>query len=252
MGSFKKKIAILSLFNDKHSTITASEIVHHLDLPLSTTYRYIADLKACGLMEDDAKPGHYRPGTKILELAQIARKALGIENIALPIMQQLAKQTEETVLLLLRRGNKVMCVERCESSHALKFSSDRGRIMCMHAGASSRVIMAYLDELEQDRIIREEGLPRFTKNTITHPVKLKESLKRIRENGFAISEGELDPGAIGIAAPILCKDSMLRGGLSIAGPANRIFGLKVDKFTRLVVQAANEIAKLLNKMEPLS
>jgi DNA-binding IclR family transcriptional regulator len=119
----------------------------------------------------------------------------------------------------------------------------------MHAGASAKTLMAHLDKKEQDRVIKEEGLPKFTEKTITDPDKLKKDLEKIRNNGFCVSTEELDPGVRGIAAPIIDKNGELKAGLSISGPVDRITDSKVEKFIPLVVRSANEIAKLINKLE---
>lgn len=247
-NTFSKIMDILFLFNKNQSVLSVSGITSKLNLPISTTYRYIANLKTKGLIEEYGDKGHYRLGLKILELAQSLREQLSIADIALPIMQRLQKETEETIVLLSHQRNKVICIERIESNRSLRYSSEQGRTMFMHAGASSKVIMAHLDEAEQDRIIREEGLPRFTKNTIIDPRKLKEDLRSIRKQGFAISVGELDIGARGIAAPILDRNGKLIAGLSIVGPSDRITGSKIDKVTKIVIEAASEISKQINEV----
>lgn len=247
LGTLEKGLNILSLFDKDYPVMSIPQIAARSNLPESTAYRYVATLKSQGLIEEDTKSGYYRLGLKILELAQVAREQLSIIDIALPVMQQLLKKTEETIVLTAISGEKVICIERVESNHTLRLSFEQGRTMFMHAGASAKVIMAYLDEAEQDKIIREVGLPKFTENTITDPERLKTDFKNIRKKGFAISTGELDPGARAIAAPILDKHRKIIAGLSIAGPLDRINGPKVDKFTHLVIEAASEIAEQIDK-----
>lgn len=246
-STLAKGLNILALFDKDHSVINIPEIATLSNLPESTAYRYIATLKSQGLIVGDTRPGYYRLGLKILELAQVAREQLSIIDIALPVMQRLLKKTEETIVLTAIRGQRVICIERVESNHTLRLSFGPGLTMFMHAGASAKIVMAYLDEEDQDKIIREEGLPKFTENTITDPVRLRAELKDIRKKGFAISTGELDPGARAIAAPIFDKVGKIISGLSIAGPVDRIKGSKVKEFTQLVTEAADEIAKRINK-----
>ena len=246
-STLAKGLNVLALFDKDHSVMSIPEIAARSNLPESTAYRYIATLKAQGLIAGDTKPGYYRLGLKILELAQVAREQLSIIDLALPVMRQLVKQTEETITLTAIRGQKVICIDRVESNHTLRLSFEPGLIMFMHAGASAKIMMAYLDEKDQDKIIEEEGLPKFTDNTITDPIKLKAELKGIRRKGFAISTGELDPGARAIAAPILDRHGKIISGVSIAGPLDRIKGPKVKEFTSLVIDAADDIAERINK-----
>lgn len=247
LSTLEKGLDTIFLLSKNHDGMSVPEIALQLNLPISTVYRYISTLKSRELIEEDIKPGYYHLGFRILEFAQSIRKGLKISDLARPIMLRLQAETEETVLLLSRQRNKVSCIDAVESDHSLRYSSKQGRAMFMHAGASAKIIMAYLDEKEKDRIIKEEGLPKFTKNTITEPDQLKSDLKVIRKNGFALTTGELDPGVRGIAAPILGQDKKLKAGLSITGPIHRITDSKVDKFVHLVIQAANDIADLIDK-----
>ena len=246
-STLAKGLSILTLFDKDHSVMNIPEIAARSNLPESTTYRYVATLKSQGLIMGDTRPGYYRLGLRIIELAQVAREQLSVIDIALPVMQRLLQQTEETIILTAIRGQRVICIERVESNHTLRLSFGPGLAMFMHAGASARIMMAYLDEDEQDKIIQEVGLPKFTENTIIDPVRLKAELRAIRKKGFAISTGELDPGARAIAAPIFDDAGKIVSGVSIAGPVDRIKGTKVKAFTQLVVEAADDVAERIKK-----
>lgn len=246
LNTLEKGLEIVLLLGRSSANIPG--MASDLNLPISTVYRYINVLRSKGFVEEDTRTGYYRLGFTILELSKLLREKLNITHIALPVMRQLREQTEETVLLLSRHGNKVICIEALESDHLLRFTSKQGRTMFMHAGASAKVIMAHLDEAEQDRIIREEGLPRFTENTITDPARLREELAFIRKHGVATTTAELDPGARGIATPILSRHGKLLAALSITGPLDRITNSKVERFSKLAVGAAKKIAEQIDKI----
>ncbi len=57
----------------------------------------------------------------------MARKAYGLSELALPVMQDLAAATHESVLLTRRVGDLVVCLERAESvTHTVRISYERG------------------------------------------------------------------------------------------------------------------------------
>ena len=245
LGTLAKGLKFLSLFDETRPTIDVPTISTMLNLPKSTVYRYLATLKSQGLIEEDSKPGHYRLGLKILELSWIARKHLDILNIARPVMEELAKKTQESVFLFVVHGQRATCIEGIESAHPLRLTFERGRTLFLHAGASAKVLMAYLDEEEQDKIIREVGLPKLTEYTITEPEKLKAELRDIRKRGYAVSHGEVDPTTRAIGAPILDEHGRIIAGLSVAGPKHRLDETKLKRFIPLVIEAANRIAQQL-------
>jgi DNA-binding IclR family transcriptional regulator len=240
---------ILFLLKD-HSMLSVVEISRYLDLPGSSVYRYIGALKGRGLVDECEKQGYYKLGPKVAELAEKLWERPKISNIARPVMRLLQKKTGETVLLNVRRGYRVVAVERVESDREFRVSGYKGLDMFMHAGAAAKVIMAHLDESELEKAIAE-GLPKITRTTITDPQKLREDLRRIREKGYCVSAGELVAGTRGIAAPVFDGDGKLVAGLSLIGPAQRIAGLKIARFAKMVVEAADEIGKRIRRMADL-
>lgn len=248
LSTLEKGLNILSLFDKDHPIMSVSEIASRLGLPESTVYRYIATLKSWRLVEEDTKPGCYQLGPKILELARVVRQR-SIIDLSFPIMERLSNQTGETVILASIYDRKGICLEKVEGYHNLRVSFERGTTFHLHAGATGKLLMAYLSEEEQDSIIREVGLPRFTENTITDPERLKVELEKIREDGFAVSDGEVHQGVRAIAAPIFNGRGKIIADLSLGAPIHRLEGSRKEETIRLVIDAAGKITKQMGVYE---
>ncbi len=235
------------LFSEDHSTLDVSTITKSLNIPASTVYRYLKTFKEEGLIEEDSQPGLYRLGVKVVELAQVARKQMGIIDLSLPTMESLSARTRETIVLAGIRGHRAVCIERIEGRQNLRVSYERGSSQYLHAGASAKVIMAYLNPVEKRSILNEIGLPELTENTITEPQKLEAEFEKIKEDGFAISDGEVDPGVRAIAAPIFDENDKVIGSISIVGPTERIKGTNERRGIRLIIKAGKEITQKVIK-----
>jgi DNA-binding IclR family transcriptional regulator len=244
LSTLEKGLKILMLFNEERPVLDIATISAELGLPRSTAYRYVATLEAHGLLEKDTKPRHYQLGLKVLELSWVVRQQLSILTVARPIMQELQEKTQESVFLFAVHGRRAICLERIESPHSLRLTFERGKTLSLHAGASAKVLLAHLNEQEQDQILQEANLPRYTEHTITDPKVLKAELRKIRQQGYALSYGEVDPISCAIGAPILDEQGNLVAGLSVAGPKYR-FEEKISKFVPVVVEAAHRIAQQL-------
>jgi DNA-binding IclR family transcriptional regulator len=161
-------------------------------------------------------------------------------------MEELSQSTKETVLLTTVNGTKGMVLDRVESEEPIRYSLFQpGASLPLHGGASSKILMAYLQEKDWDRIIATEGLKRYTLNTITNIKKLKAHLKEIRKKGYAFSNQEVDRDVRAISAPIFNGLGKVAAGLSITGPVYRINKKKVGQFSRLVIEYAKEISSHL-------
>ncbi len=248
LGTLEKGVQILTLFTEATPRLSIEEISTKLGLPRSTVYRYISTLKKYRFISEDSHPGYYRLGEGILTLARtVARSSM--QEIALPFMEKLREVYGETVILSALRNNQGMCLEKVDARHALRVSHERGAIFPLHAGASGKVLLAYLPPADQERIIQTQGLPRFTTTTITDPDQLREELARIKAQGYAESDGEVTPGTYGIGAPIHGRGDRIIAALSIAAPKQRLQGRKRKQMIRVVMETAARISAAVQAQE---
>lgn len=222
--------------------MTVPKIAKHLHLPISTAYRYVSALKQAGLIEEAIGTNGYSLGIKILELARAVPKKT-LQHISIPIMTQLANEAGESIILCGLRNHDGVCLEKVEGHHALRVSHQRGATIPLHAGASGKVLLAYLDESERDEIIDRIEFTKFSMTTITNRRKLKEELRRIRAQGYAESDGEVIRETYGIGAPILSQSGKTLAALSISAPTHRLAGKKREQIIKLVVTAARRITE---------
>jgi DNA-binding IclR family transcriptional regulator len=233
-----RAIDVLLLFDVSSPVLSAGDISERLGMSRSTTYRYLQSLRSSDLLEEDAAGGGFRLGPRVFELARIARQGLGLSEIALPVMSDLCAEVDETVLLTRRAGTMAVCLERVETSHPIRLSYERGHLLPLHAGAPSKVLLAYEEEAGFD--LESLGkLEQFTAATITDPPKLRKELARIREQGYALSSGEIDLGVRGVAAPIFGSDGTIAAGISVGALEFQV----EDKDLHSVVQAVRAAAE---------
>jgi DNA-binding IclR family transcriptional regulator len=240
-----RAVQLLLLYDDNRPTLSAAEVAEHLGMSRSTTYRYLQSLRAAGLLEEDPATASFRLGPRIFALARVARRGLGLSELATPTMRHLVAETGETVLLTCRSGSHVICVEREESTHHLRLSYERGQVLPVHAGASAVILLAWLEPAELDRILAETRLDQFTEATITDPNVLRARLSEIRKLGYAVTYGERDPGVVGIAAPIWNEKGRVAAGLSVVIPSHRVSEAKLQDTISAVRAHADEISERL-------
>ncbi len=244
LNTLQKCLRILTLFGEVRAELSAADIARSLDLPRSTTYRYVLALKAHGLLEEDPRTGLLRLGGRLLQLAGGVRKR-GLIEISRPVMERLATETGETFILAGLHEMNGICLERVEGHHALRVSHERGAIFPLHAGATGKVLLAHLPKEDQERIIAQ-GLPRFTETTITDPKVLRAELRRIRRRGYAESDGEVLPHTYGLAMPILSDTGWILAALGMSAPSTRLDSTRkapvLEKMTAATRAIARELA----------
>jgi DNA-binding IclR family transcriptional regulator len=238
-------VRVLDAFDADRPTWSLAELSAHLRLPKSTLHRFLVSLESHGVLRRDMADLRWRLGYRLFIWGSQAVKSTGLHQLARPIMRDLVGDSGETAILTVIHAQEVVCVEKVETRHPVRLALEVGTPRPPHAGASSKVLMAFLPQQEIQAIISDKGLPKLCTNTITDPDELQAELARIRERGFAQSCEETDPGAWGVATPIFDRNGEVVAAIGVAGPASRFTDEVAQRFVALCHQASRRISALL-------
>lgn len=238
-----KTLRILALFSGETPEWGVTELAARADMPKSTVYRVLRVLLAHEFLAQDPITKRFRLGLGALELGRRAYEGIELRAVALPVLNRIAALSGETVVLevLNREHDRVVCVERAQRQSGLRLILEVGSTAPLHAGSSSKVLLAYLPQEEIEAVIAR-GLPALTAHTITDPAKLRRDLAQIRERDYAVSFEETDDGAAGVSVPIWDRTGRVLAGLTIAGPVTRLNQATLPRFLDLARDGAREIA----------
>lgn len=239
-----RTLDILEMFGNDHLVVRASDLVERLQVARSTAYRYLQTLTSRGFLEETA--GGYRLGLKVSELALVARRAYGTEEIVRPILEGLARETGSSALFTRRSGVRVVCVERAEPpSRHLQLSYEPGTALTLNAGAAAEVVLAWEPPEVIADLLSRADLPAYTRHSLTSVESMTQRLADIRAEGVVVAYAELDLDTVGIAAPVWQNGSVM-GGVSVAAVGARIPSATIAAHTSKVRQAAEFISERMD------
>jgi len=245
LSTLKRGLDLLGLFSEEEPLLDISLIAERMGLPKSTAYKYVQTLQGSLFLVREKGGRLFELGPRLLELAAIAQNPSKLVDVSYPILQELVAQTNETALLAAIMGDQAVCLSRVESNHSLKLTYELGATHPLHSGASAQVLLAWLDESTQKKLLTSMTLVRFTEMTITSSKELSQRLKQIRKDGFAVSKGELDEGTFAVAAPLLSGSGHVMASLSLGGPIHRFDQKEERQYINLVQKGARKIMELL-------
>ncbi len=240
-------VRVLDCFSFERPTWSLAELCTELDLPKSTLHRFLVSLEAHGILRRDPVDVRWRLGYRLFIWGALAERSTGLRQVTQPVMQDLVDATQETALLTVYQAQEVVCVAKVETNYPVRMTLAEGVRRPLHAGASSKVLMAYLPPDEIQSIIQEKGLPKLCSNTITDSGELLEELTRIRQQGYAKSLEETDPGAWGVATPIYNEKKDVVAAIGVAGPSSRFSDELAQQYAELCQRAARRISTLLSR-----
>jgi IclR family KDG regulon transcriptional repressor len=245
--SLERGLDILLTFSHESPFLSIEEISMRTGIPRSTCYRLVSTLKQKNLVDLSPDDGRYRLAMGAMKFHAIILESLDVASIARPFIKQLVRITGESVQLILRNKNTAVCIDKVESSEALRVRPDKGTIIGLHSGASGKAIMAFLPIEEQERIIKEVGLKKFGPNTLTDATQLKKNLEEIRRQKYAVSKEEIYVGVTALAAPIFDFEDNAIASVCVAGPMQRLTEDKLASFCGAVVETAKQISHHLGQ-----
>ena len=242
---------MLQLLGQTDRGLPASEIAKLSGLPVSTVHRFLVNLESGGfLMRDNV--GNYHLGVACVFLGQGAREQLDIRMVSLPHLQLLNHRTRETVHLTVRHGLSAVYIEKLDSPQPLRIHSRIGASVPLHCSAVGKVLLAYLNEVERERLLSELELRRFTENTVGSIQELQTQLARVRKAGYACDLEEHEPHVRCIAAPVWDHSGAVNASLSVTGPTVRMSSARLREIAPLVRRAGIEISRELGYNAELS
>jgi DNA-binding IclR family transcriptional regulator len=240
-----RAIDALLAFSDERPVWSAAELAVHFAMPRSTLYRYLNTLRGVGLIAED-EHGRYRLGPRILQLARIAKLNSSILSVASPVIAELSRCFNETVIINEKVGHEMITLERVETRHTVSVSSLRGQLLPWPAAASAKVMLAFADSAEQEELLRLMTPVRYTPKTIANRKALRAAIKLIRGQGYAVGKEELDADVCAVAAPIFSRGEC-RFSLSIAAPTFRLPDDRLPAMIAAVKAAALAITTELDQ-----
>jgi DNA-binding IclR family transcriptional regulator len=213
-GALERAVELLARLGGDPAPGTVAELAGAAGMPTSTAYRLLAELEAHGLVARGPERT-VALGTRLVALGRSAEASLRARLVApaTALMEDLSHRVGETVILCAPCGLEGIMLHAVEAErHSMRLSYPAFRRAPMHRGASGKVMAAYLEPAERERLLA----------AASDRPELADELGIIRADGYAFTAGELDAGAAAVAAPILDRRGRLLAGLSIAGPEQRI------------------------------
>ncbi len=212
--------------------VTAKQLSDQVGTPISSLYRHIKLLKEWNLIEESPSDKTLIIGPAALMLMRSYKNSQHDLDAVDLVLNRLQKQTSEMSAYMVPVGYRALCVSRKESMQALRCSYVQGQSQPLLRGASSRVMLAYMPAQRCEKILRYFG----EQDKI---VQWQQKLEQIRNQGYAVSTSEIDPGVSGISAPVM-KGSKLVGAVSVMAPAHRV-ETNQQKIILHVLQAARAL-----------
>ena len=247
-GSGDRLLAVLELFSPEATQWTVEDAATELGVSTTTTYRYFKKLTRAGLISPVAGAA-YALGPAIIQMDRLIQAADPVLNAARSVMIALARDAGEgaTVLLCRLFHDRVMCVHQIMGRGPQSpVSYERGRLMPLYRGATSKIILAHLRSRTLKALFTHNAGEIASAGLGTSWEEFRRALAAIRRAGISISRGEIDPGRVGVGAAVFDSDRAVLGSLSLVLPAAQANAELIARVAPITIAGAREVERAMS------
>tara|TARA_B110000014_G_scaffold175943_1_gene125827 strand:- start:348 stop:1109 length:762 start_codon:yes stop_codon:yes gene_type:complete len=243
--SVEKAFKILECFSSNNTELGVTELAHKMSTNKSAVYRMLATMVALDVIQQNPENEKYRLGLKLFELGQRVSINKNFINKAKPYMEELVRRADETAHLAIYRNQEVYFLDKVEGPHDLQINTQIGSKKQLYCTGLGKIMLAFGEPNYRD-LIQKTNLYAVTNNTITDNSKLIIEIEKIKKNGFALDMEENEVGLICVAVPVFNRNNEFIAAISNSGPTARFNESKIQNYTDVLKETANQLKLIFN------
>jgi DNA-binding IclR family transcriptional regulator len=198
--SVRRAARIVDAIADEPKSVV--ELAKEFGLHRSTMFRELQSLEEVGYVRR-RKDGQFTLGLRLITLSKKAVDALDLRGAAHEHLVRLHKEVGNTIHLAALMDHRIVYVDKVEDSSGVRMYSRIGNVVPSYCTGVGKAILAVLDTVERDEVLKDATWERFTDTTLTSREELDRELDKIKERGWAVDDGEFEGFVNCVAVPVV-------------------------------------------------
>lgn len=217
--SLARGLAVIRAFDADHPELTLSDVARKTGLTRAAARRFLLTLVDLGYVRTDERLFSLTP--RVLELGYAYLSSLTLGEVAEPHLERLSAELRESSSVSLLDGEDIVYISRVATSRIMAVAISVGTRFPAYATSMGRVLLSGLEEDELIARLARTPLRRFTDRTLISPTALAAEIARVRAQGWAIVDQELEEGLRSVAAPIRNAESRVVAAANVSAHGSR-------------------------------
>lgn len=239
--SFVRGLSVIRCFGKGAEHLTLSEVSARTGLTRGTARRLLLTLESIGYMK--MEDGAFRLQPKVLDLGYAYLNSMPLWELAQPFMKNIVDKIDESCGLAVLDGTDVVYIARVPPTHVYTIPVQVGMRMPAFINAMGQVLLAELSESELDAFFRQADLKKLTRYTDTDPASIRATLKRVKEQGYAMPVGQVYEGRVSLAVPIRNREGKAIAAMNVSAMLSRVTQEQcIEEFLPMLLSAARQMS----------
>jgi IclR family pca regulon transcriptional regulator len=190
-------------------------------MPRAASRRFLLTLCALGYARTDGK--HFELTANVLELGYTYLASLHVWDAIGPYLAEVTETINESCSVAVLEGDQIVYVARSASrERILSIRLGVGARLPAHATSMGHALLADLEPPVLEQYLHAARLQALTKKTLTDRSALTARLRKVRVQGYALADQELEEGLRSLAVPIRDRAARAVAAMNVGVNAARV------------------------------
>jgi IclR family pca regulon transcriptional regulator len=225
--SLERGLGVIRAFDAEHPALTLSDVARSTGLTRAASRRFLLTLADLGYVRSDGRWFSLSP--RVLELGYAYLSSLSLPEVAEPHLERLVGQVRESSSVSVLDGGDIVYVARVPVSRIMTVAISVGTRFPAYATSMGRVLLAGLPDDALAEYLRTVRIERLSPRTVTTTSALEAELARVRRQGWALVDQELEEGLRSVAAPLRDRAGRVVAAVNLSVHASRTSAEKVRR-----------------------
>jgi IclR family pca regulon transcriptional regulator len=240
--SFARGLSVIRSFAADAPMQTLTAVAARAGLDRAGARRILLTLQALGYVAQDGR--YFRLTARILDLGYAYLSTTPLWNLAEPVMEELVSQVHESCSISVLEGTEIVYILRVPTSQIMAINLAIGSRLPAWCSSMGRVLLSGLSDQAMASVLAASDLVAHTRHTETAPGKLVKLIARVRADGHALVNQELEEGLCSIAVPLKDRTGNVIAAMNLSANANRV---SATQMTRKFLPALKTAAARINQ-----
>ena len=239
--SLERGLSVLRCFSADHPALTLSEVARLTGLTRATARRLLLTFERLGYMRNDGRLFELTPA--VLDLGYAYISSCKLPDLMQPDMEALSERCNESVSSSVLDGDEIVYIARVPTKRIMTIALSLGSRLPAAITSMGRVLLADLPEDELRSRLEAMDLTKRTIHTEVDPIKLATVIGRVRSQGWALVDQELEDGVRSVAAPLRDRTGRTIAAINVSTHAGRV---SLDQLRGPILDALLETVGSIN------
>ncbi|WP_019180905.1 IclR family transcriptional regulator domain-containing protein [Microbacterium yannicii] len=230
--SLARGLAVIRAFDAEHAELTLSDVARRAGITRAAAGRFLRTLEQLGYVRASTGSAtgsgsatgvgaRFALTPRVLELGFSYLSAVSIPEVVQPHLERLSHEVDESVSAAVLDGADIVYVARVPTRRIMSVRITIGTRFPAYATSMGRVLLAEQPDAAVQALLTASAPQALTERTLTDAAALRAELARVREQGWALVDGELEPGLRSVAVPVRDRRGEVVAAVNVSTSATR-------------------------------